>query len=214
MRKCIVLVALVGVTAYGPGKSLTAQGPQSVRRTVIQAWDSVDTPDATLAERVQKADAIVVARVVRTPRTRAAQVQGVLERLNPGVVLPPVVYPLTEYQVRVGEAMLGRAGVVAGASLTIGRVGGRVSWGDHDVLLERRMPTLQPDGTYLLFLRYDALFEMMMFANEDIFRVDQDTVTVDRAAHQAGFVFELVDKSPASVLARIRETLAATSPVQ
>ena len=136
---------------------------------------------------------------------RAIDIGPNLQRENPGMALSEVVVPVTVYNTDVLEVVKEREPGVIGATLPLGTFGGEASWAGKKRVAKRRTADLVPGASYLVFVTYSPEFELMMFLDEDVFRVDGARVTSNIYASQTEYGKRLLGLVPDEAMDLIRQ---------
>jgi hypothetical protein len=174
------------------------------RRVVTSSIDYVAPGAATVAERLDSVDAVALVRVMSQPRTRALDIKPILEAANPGILLPEMVVPVTEYDVRVVEVIKSYSTVTAGATITVGGRGGRLMLGAADHVTEGIGYELLSGGSYMLFLQFNEAPDIFTTTPFDVFRYDGPRVSTTRVGLDTLYGKEIGDKPIPNALATVR----------
>jgi hypothetical protein len=207
-RKLIAAVVAVVIAEIVGGAMVSAQRQTPV---VIGFIDRMTPPEKTLEERLWRVDAVMRIRVHDSMVGRAIEMKQINERNHPGVMFQQTVLPVSEYQTQVVEILKGDAYTVLGAPLRIGFSGGRAAWHGQEVLIESQHPPLIVGATYLAFLNHSEDFGLMMFAPEDIYRVDGPVVGGNPLAGTTEYGKQIVGQPSEEALSIVR---SAVEPVR
>jgi hypothetical protein len=199
-RRLALLTCIVGA-AYS--SAVIAQAPGG-RRTITSSVDCVAPSEATVAERLANVDAVALVQVKGQPRTRALDMKPILEAANPGILLPEMIVPITEYELRVVEVMKSHSSVEAGAMITVGGRGGRIARGPVDLVTEGLGYELSPGATYILFLQFNEALGTFTTTPFDVFGVDGPRVSTTRVGQHTMYGKEIGDKPISNALATVR----------
>lgn len=159
----------------------------------------------TLSERAAAVDAVLRVRITGPATARAIDIGPNLQRENPDIELSEVVVPVTLYDADVLEVVKERVPGVIGATLPLGTFGGEASWAGKKRVAKRRTADLVPGASYLVFLTHSPEFELMMFVDEDVFRLDGARVTSNIYASQTEYGKRFVGLVPDEAMALIRQ---------
>lgn len=130
-------------------------------------------PEVALKARLNRVEAVARIRVLNAPRVRAIDSTERLRRRFPG--LNPAhrsVHPVTEWPVRVIEALRPYGSVATGATITVGAGGGRVIFEDRELIAEDPAFDLVAGQSYLVFLLFQDQLDMFVLTEFDVFNVD------------------------------------------
>ncbi len=142
----------------------------------VEAIDIVP-PETSIAERIGRADAVVLrVRAVSEPTVRAYDHAPAIRAANPDVpVSGPFLSPLIEQNVQVVEVIKGQQFASAGTTIRIGTSGGHNSMHLAESWQQR---TLTVGADYVLFLTYDKWASELVYYYFDIFRLDSSGLVV------------------------------------
>jgi hypothetical protein len=169
--------------------------------------------EATIAERVDAVDLVILLRIVGPVSTRAVDITDKLHHSNPGIVLlDPQVIPITEYSADVLQVFKHSAAEDLSGVMRLCTTGGDADWGGRRVVGRKRSPDLVSGGTYLVFLRYSVELEMPVFQDEDVFRLDGTQASASLPASQTEYGKSIIGRSPGEVLEMLRAATAPKAP--
>jgi hypothetical protein len=197
----LALLICIGATAHS--SDLVAQ-TTAARKVVTSSVDYVVPPEATVAERLASVDAVALVQVLGQPSIRARDLKPILEAADPGVLLPEMIVPITEYNVRIVEVMKSHSSVEQGRTITVGGQGGRLTRGGVDHVTEGLGYELSPGATYILFLQFNEALGIFTTTPFDVFRVDGPRVSTTRVGLSTLYGKEIGDKPTPTALARVR----------
>src|SRR5688572_2875937 len=133
-------VALMVAAVWQPSNRRSAEGlpavaapPKLLTHRFISHRSSA--PEVHLKARLARVEAVARIRVLSPPRVRAVDSTEWLRRRIPGLRRAHrSIHPMTEWPVRIVEALRTYGGVATGATITIGAHGGRVIFEDRELI--------------------------------------------------------------------------------
>jgi hypothetical protein len=172
------------VDAHNGCVKRTLRGPLALIAVLLASLNglaiNIVPAEKTVAERIATMDAVLRLRALGEPSVRAEDQRPSLQESNPDIVFPyALLLPAIEQDVDVLEVIKGHAFAAVG-----GRIRIRTSGGHNGMHMESdwRRRTLSPASTYVLFLSHDPRSTQLRYYHYDMFRLDDDRVTMPTAA--------------------------------